>query len=167
MAAVGLVDSGDAMESASPQSRVVVRAERCAPGAGAHDPLPHQALYDAPYHPAAGKPASMTHSAIPSEGRHAGQFVEPEEFSKLDLTHACWQFIHQSIDASLASEHPLVQALAILDRRVGRGRFEKFVEMDRDPLPAYFAELRRLAEAGRRPFPLPRGLPPSQAFPAR
>ncbi len=106
----------------------------------------HRALYDAPYHPACGEHDSVTHAAVAIEDRSAGQLVEPEEFSKLDLTHACWQFIHQSIDASLASEHPLVQSLAILDRRVGRGRFERFVSMERDPLPAHFAEIRRLAE---------------------
>jgi hypothetical protein len=43
------------------------------------------------------------------------------EFSRQDAHHACWAYLHElSIDDALTDPDPLVQALALLDARIGR-----------------------------------------------
>ena len=40
--------------------------------------------------------------------------------SRQDAYRACWEFVHDlSIDQSLADDDPLIQSLAVVDRRLG------------------------------------------------
>lgn len=45
------------------------------------------------------------------------------EFTRQDAYAACWAFVHElSIDDALVDEDPLVQALCVLDARLGKRR---------------------------------------------
>lgn len=58
---------------------------------------------------------------IGTTARH--QFAEFGELSRQDAYKACWEFVHSlSIEAALADPDPLVQSLAVLDKRVGKRR---------------------------------------------
>lgn len=57
--------------------------------------------------------------------RYAGQLVDYGEVSRQDVYEACWAFVHDlQFDDALKSTDPLVQTLAVLDRRLGRRRFD-------------------------------------------
>ena len=72
-----------------------------------------------------------------------GELVGYGEFSRQDAYHACWDFVHElSIEQALEDADPLVNFLALADKRVGRRRLER---IDRDalhPLVARMYDLR-------------------------
>jgi hypothetical protein len=50
--------------------------------------------------------------------KYADQFVEYGELSRQDVYKACWAFLHDlAFDDALDSDDPLIQTLAVLDRR--------------------------------------------------
>lgn len=51
--------------------------------------------------------------------------------STLDFGRAVGEYLNMSVDDALTSEHPIVQALAFLDRRVGKRRLQ---DIDTDAL---------------------------------
>ena len=54
------------------------------------------------------------------------QFASYGEMSRQDAYKACWAFVHDlSIEQSLLEEDPLIQTLAVVDRRLGKRRLEK------------------------------------------
>lgn len=57
---------------------------------------------------------------------YASQLTSYGEMSRQDAYKACWAFVHElSIDQSLQDDCPLIQALAVVDRRVGKRRLER------------------------------------------
>lgn len=67
--------------------------------------------------------------------RYQKQFVEYGELSRQQVFKSCWDFIHKlSIDEALASENPLIQGLAIIDKRVGKRRLKKIDDKKLQPL---------------------------------
>lgn len=82
------------------------------------------------------------------EKRHEGQFVEYGEMSRQDVYEACWAFVHElPFDDALASEDPLIQALAMLDRRLGKRRYAQVAQGDLHPLARRLFEARLESEA--------------------
>jgi hypothetical protein len=54
------------------------------------------------------------------------QCVEYGELSRQDAYRACWAFVHEmSIEQSLMDSDPLIQTLAVVDRRVGKRRLKE------------------------------------------
>jgi hypothetical protein len=51
--------------------------------------------------------------------------IEQGVFSKMDFGHAFGQFLEMSIEDALASDNPLIVALAMLDRRLGKRRLKQ------------------------------------------
>jgi hypothetical protein len=81
------------------------------------------------------------------EKKYASQFVEYGEMSRQDVYEACWAFIHElSFDAALESDDPLIQTLAVLDRRLGKRRFSQVEETKLHPLARKLFETRLAAE---------------------
>jgi hypothetical protein len=80
------------------------------------------------------------------------QFAEFGELSRQDAYHACWEFVHGlTIEAALADSDPLVQTLAVLDKRLGKRRLAQ-LDSDRfHPLAAVLLGVRREAEGLQRP----------------
>ena len=71
------------------------------------------------------------------------QAVEYGDLSRQDFYRSCWDFIHKfSIDESLSSDNSLIQALAILDERVGKRRLRKLDREKLQPLARLFYDLR-------------------------
>jgi hypothetical protein len=56
-------------------------------------------------------------------GRTPSQLIEPTEFSWFDLRNRCWEYLNLTIAESLAHTSPLINAPAILDKRLGKQRF--------------------------------------------
>ncbi len=79
----------------------------------------------------------------------AGQIVLDDGlFDQRDFYAAFQEFDNQSIEASLASEHPIVRIFALLDRRLGKRRLaalEKAMEQELDWVRPFY-RLRMEAE---------------------
>ena len=91
---------------------------------------------------------------IDDAARTCGALVEPGEFTRSQLHEACWEFLHTSLNASVASTDPLVKALAVLDARVGAQRLKRIQSEDLHPLTRALLEFRLAADAelkGSRP----------------
>ncbi|MEX0750045.1 MAG: hypothetical protein WD359_04475 [Dehalococcoidia bacterium] len=64
----------------------------------------------------------------------------------MDLTTACWQYLHSAVGESLASADPFVQSLAILSAKVGKQRLRRLATTPLHLMPAEFLKLRLAAE---------------------
>ena len=58
--------------------------------------------------------------------KYKDQFVVYGEGSRQDFYESCWDFIHStSIEAALAETDPVIQAFAVIDKRLGKRRLAK------------------------------------------
>lgn len=74
---------------------------------------------------------------------YAHQFAAYGEFSRQDAYRACWAFVHDlDLEAALADNDPLVQTLAVVDRRLGKRRQSTLDRNSLHPLAAKLLELR-------------------------
>lgn len=79
------------------------------------------------------------------------QFTEFGELSRQDAYQACWDFVHSlPIEAALADSDPLIQTLAVLDRRVGKRRLAELDVTRFHRLAAVLLGVRREAEGLQR-----------------
>lgn len=79
--------------------------------------------------------------------KYAGQFVEYGEMSRQDVYEACWEFLHNlAFDDALNSDDPLIQTLAVLDRRLGKRRYTDVEQKTLHPLARKLFETRLAAE---------------------
>jgi hypothetical protein len=81
-------------------------------------------IYRCDFHESTNTPFAK-HPAVANEDRTPSKLVEDREFSRFDLHIACWDYLHQSIKDSLASNNPLIKSLAVLHAKVGKGRLLK------------------------------------------
>lgn len=88
---------------------------------------------------------------IAAHDRTPGQAVEKGEFAHSEFLDACYLYLQSSIDSLWASPHPLLRALAMLDRRVGRRRLLGLDPQGLHPLAARLWQLRLEVEG----WPLP------------
>jgi hypothetical protein len=93
----------------------------------------------------------VTHPAIPDEERTPGNLVEYGEFSRFDLHEACSNFLHSNVHECLQSENSLIQALAVLDEKVGKNKLKTLEIENMHPLPARFVLLRLEAVGKKQP----------------
>lgn len=79
--------------------------------------------------------------------RYDDQFVDYGEMSRQDVYEACWAFVHDlNFDDALKSDDPLIQSLAVLDRRLGKRRFAEAESRDLHRLAKKLLEIRIGAE---------------------
>lgn len=79
--------------------------------------------------------------------RYQEQSVEYGELSRQDVYKACWAFIHElSFDDALQSDDPLIQSLAVLDRRLGKRRLEQVNKTPLHPLARRLLDARLAIE---------------------
>jgi len=81
---------------------------------------------------------------VHAEDRSNGSFVEDGEFSNDEFTDACWAFLSMNIDDAIASQNPIIQALAMLDKRVGKRRLKILKVQETHPLVQKIIELRTM-----------------------
>jgi hypothetical protein len=74
------------------------------------------------------------------------RLTEKGEFSKYDLTYCCSAFLSMSIEEAMEHESPIIQMLAVLDKRLGKRRLAVLNEKELHPLVRYFLDLRLDAE---------------------
>lgn len=85
---------------------------------------------------------------VPRRGKLGHGKLGHGELSRQDAYAACWAFVHDlSIGAALGDSDPLVQTLAVLDRRVGRRRLDALDATRLHPLAQELLRVRRAAEA--------------------
>ncbi len=84
---------------------------------------------------------------IPEDERNNGNAVEKGEFSRHDLMDACWSYINLSIDDALMSDNPIINAFAMLDKRLGKRRLKTIDSTSLHPLAARTLELRLQCES--------------------
>lgn len=66
---------------------------------------------------------------------YAHQLTSYGEMSRQDAYKACWAFVHElPIERSLQDDDPLVQTLAVVDKRLGKRRLEKIDRSTLHPL---------------------------------
>jgi len=99
---------------------------------------------------------------VPTDPKVGGtprhQFAQFGELSRQDAYRACWDFVHAlSADEALQDEDPLVQSLAVLDRRIGKRRLTGLDPAGLHPLAAVLLKVRKEAE----------GLSPPKVVPLR
>ena len=69
------------------------------------------------------------------EKRYSNQWVSYGDVSRQGFYESCWAFYHTlSIDEALSSDDIIVQALAVIDRRVGKKRLLKLRDRGFHPL---------------------------------
>ena len=89
-----------------------------------------------------------------SNWRH-GRFVPPDipvrgpdrsvewgEFTNYDFSWACWDYLHESVAASLESNNPIQQSLGILSARFGKRRLKSLDPGALHPLSAAILRFR-------------------------
>ena len=99
-----------------------------------------------------------TSAKVATTPRH--QFAKFGELSRQDAYEACWDFVHNlPIAAALTDVDPLVQTLAVLDRRVGKRRLAQLNSSHYHPLAAVLLGVRREAEGLDPPKVVPLAAP--------
>ncbi|MEX0683206.1 MAG: hypothetical protein WD904_11445 [Dehalococcoidia bacterium] len=80
--------------------------------------------------------------AIPGQkvrqGAQAGTFMQ--------LTEACWKYLHSNLNESLESPDPFVSSLAVLNAKVGLTRLRRVSGRDLHPLTRAMLDFRLQAE---------------------
>jgi hypothetical protein len=78
------------------------------------------------------------------------------EGQTLQLGDAIYTLVHTGIDDCLSSDNPLVQAVALLDRRCGKRRLKAWADLPEPSMPSFAAALlaARLVAGGQPPVPV-------------
>lgn len=71
---------------------------------------------------------------IPDTARNENSAVEKGEFARWELMDACISILNLSVDDALASDNPIIRALAVLDKRCGKKRLARLDGRDEHPL---------------------------------
>jgi hypothetical protein len=102
-------------------------------------------IYRCVYHETTNVPFPK-HPKVLDENRMQNKLTEDGEFSRFDLHHACWDYLHQSVRDSLESENPLIQSFAVLNAKVGKNKLIKIVDENLHPLTHALLNFRLEAE---------------------
>lgn len=83
---------------------------------------------------------------IPAGERTAGIAAEKGEFSRMEFTDACMEFLNLNIDDAFKSDNPIIRSLAVLDRRSGKRRLRNICRESLHPLTLQLLEFRLKCE---------------------
>ena len=86
--------------------------------------------YRAYYHEAT-KTDCKTHPAIDNNERTIDLLIEEGEFSRFDLHNCCWEYLNLTVEEGLEHKSPIINSIAVLDKRLGKRRL---VNLDNDKL---------------------------------
>lgn len=73
----------------------------------------------------------LTHPAVEVSERTPGELIEEGEFSRFDLHNCCWEYLNLTIEEGLEHKSPIINSLAVLDKRLGKRRL---IALDKDKL---------------------------------
>ena len=88
----------------------------------------------------------LTHPAVADDDRTAGKIIEDGEFSRFDLHNCCWEYLSLSVLEGLEHKSPIVNSLAVLDKRLGKRRLVTIDIQKLHPLPRRLLEFRLSVE---------------------
>jgi len=75
--------------------------------------------------------------------RYKDLFVEYGEISRQDVYESCWSYVHElAFDDAINSDDPLIQTLAVMDRRLGKRRYGQVMQKHLHPLARKLFEAR-------------------------
>lgn len=83
------------------------------------------------------------HNAIKNEDRVLGNLVEKGEFSRFDAELCFYEYINLSIEDALKHESPIINMLAMADKRLGKRSLVKIELENLHPLVKKVLELRK------------------------
>jgi hypothetical protein len=93
--------------------------------------------------------ACMKHPAVKEEDRTPGLVTEEGEFSRYDLCECCFAYLNMTVEQGLAHNSPLINVLAVLDKRLGKRRLPLLKDQKLHPLVQKMLDLRLDAEGLR------------------
>jgi len=88
----------------------------------------------------------VTHPAVIMEERTPGLLVEEGEFSRFDLHNCCFAYLNFTVEDAINHESPLINCLAVLDRRIGKRRLPLLKKAGHHPLVEKLLNFRLEAE---------------------
>ncbi len=83
---------------------------------------------------------------VENDERTAGAAVEKGEFEQWEFISACWDFTQSSLEEALLHPNPIVNAFAMLDKRLGKRRLREIEAENLHPLAKKLLEIRLEAE---------------------
>jgi len=83
---------------------------------------------------------------FPKEDRTEGNAVEKGEFSRFEFFSACNTYLNLSVEDALINPNPIINALAVIDKRFGKRRIENTDLSKLHPLARKLLEFRMKEE---------------------
>ena len=87
-----------------------------------------------------------THPKVEAENRTPGQLLEQGEFSRFDLHKCCFEYLNLTVDEGLEHASPIINSLAVLDKRLGKRRLPLIDRQLLHPLTRRLLEFRLSVE---------------------
>lgn len=87
-----------------------------------------------------------THPIVEDSQRTEGQLVEEGEFSRWDLYECCWEYLNLTVEQGLEHKSPIINSLAVLDKRLGKRRIVDIDKAELHPMTKLLLEFRLSAE---------------------
>ena len=88
----------------------------------------------------------LTHPAVDDSERTVGELAEEGEFSRFDLHNCCWEYLNLTVEEGLEHKSPIINSLAILDKRLGKRRLVTIDKTKLHPLTKRLFEFRLSVE---------------------
>lgn len=104
------------------------------------------ANYGAYFHVLTNAHPYYTHDSIDDSERTEDLPMERGEFSQFDFLNSCWDYLQLSIEESLTNKNPVIQSLAMVDKRLGKRRLTEIDFNKLHPLTKLFLSIRLQTE---------------------
>ena len=84
----------------------------------------------------------ISHEAIKPTERTEGKIMEKGEFSKYDFADNAFRFLNLNIKEAVKSDNPILKALAVVEKRIGRRTLNELNKSETHPIIKKLIELR-------------------------
>lgn len=84
----------------------------------------------------------ISHEPLTLIDRHNGNLMEKGEFSKYDFAENAFRFLNLNVQDAIKSENPILKALAVVDKRIGKRTLDELRKSENHPMIEYLIELR-------------------------
>lgn len=98
------------------------------------------------YYHEATKTDYLKHPAVEADQRSIKLLAEEGEFSRFDLHNCCWEYLNLTIEQALEHDSPVINSLAVLDKRLGKRRIAVIDRNNLHPLTRKLLEFRLSVE---------------------
>ena len=84
----------------------------------------------------------ISHEGIKATDRTEGKIIEKGEFSKYDFAENAFQFLNLNVRDAIKSNNPILKALAVVDKRIGKRTLNELNKVENHPMIKQLIELR-------------------------